>query len=62
LYFRAKVERATSPSISSGLRMSIRLAGARSRVWASGVGVPFSLRAVTSASPMPSAVISSSTS
>ena len=46
--------------ISSSLKISILLSGARNSVAANGVGVPFSLKAVTKASPMPKLVSSSS--
>ena len=60
LYLRTRSDDLFIEAISSGVKISILLIGALSMVAASGVGIPFSLRAVTRASPMPSAVIVSS--
>ena len=53
-YFANSGEAFAAPSTSSAGAM--RDAGARSRVWTTGVGTPFSQRIVTAASPMPSCV------
>ena len=58
----ASGDAATLAAISSGVRGAIRESGGTRRVAASGVGMPFALRTVTNASPIPSEVRVRSTS
>jgi hypothetical protein len=61
-YFGASEPASTSRLKVSGSSAPMAIGGATSRVAATGVGTPFGESTVTSASPMPSDVIVSSTS
>src|SRR5690606_24436302 len=59
LYFETNLLLLIMSSSSVGNRISMRLIGARSIVAARGVGLPFSSRVETRASPIPNEVITS---